>query len=358
MKIGILTYHRSHNYGALLQAVALRTVLTEMGNEVTFIDYWPAYHQHMYAQFSSENMKNHTFKENFRYILRNIIKYKIKRERIQNFNGFINVHILPFLSQIDETYDLVVCGSDQIWRKQREMYSFNPVYFGNNNINATRQISYAASMGIITCDENDKALLKEYLSHLHRISVRESSLRNLVEGLGYHCELNLDPTLLLDRDKWISMMDLQTSTTEKYILLYKIQSNAFDDNLILEYANKRNLKLKTLYGGPAKKNTEYDITTAGPQEFLSLISGAEVVFTSSYHGLVFSLLLHKQFYTSFSKNSERAISLLSMLGLSERLLEPRSTIPENLKNIDFEKTDSIIAEQRRMSIKYLQDNCM
>lgn len=52
MKIGILTYHRSHNYGALLQGIALREVLKRMGHEVTFIDYWPAYHRHMYALFS------------------------------------------------------------------------------------------------------------------------------------------------------------------------------------------------------------------------------------------------------------------------------------------------------------------
>ena len=52
MKIGILTYHRSNNYGALLQAIALKKVLSDMGHKVTFIDYWPAYHRQMYALFS------------------------------------------------------------------------------------------------------------------------------------------------------------------------------------------------------------------------------------------------------------------------------------------------------------------
>ena len=58
MKIGILTYHRSHNYGALLQAIALRKVLADMGNDVTFIDYWPKYHQHTYAFFSLAAMRS------------------------------------------------------------------------------------------------------------------------------------------------------------------------------------------------------------------------------------------------------------------------------------------------------------
>ena len=39
MKIGILTYHRAENYGALLQAYALRTFLQQSGDDVSFIDY-------------------------------------------------------------------------------------------------------------------------------------------------------------------------------------------------------------------------------------------------------------------------------------------------------------------------------
>ena len=57
MKIGILTYHRSHNYGALLQAIATRIVLKKMGHDAYYIDYWPDYHRRMYAMFNS-NMLN------------------------------------------------------------------------------------------------------------------------------------------------------------------------------------------------------------------------------------------------------------------------------------------------------------
>ncbi len=32
MKIGILTFHRAHNYGAMLQAYALRKVLVDKGD--------------------------------------------------------------------------------------------------------------------------------------------------------------------------------------------------------------------------------------------------------------------------------------------------------------------------------------
>lgn len=41
MKIGILTYHRAENYGALLQAYALKEYLYTKGYDVAFVDYWP-----------------------------------------------------------------------------------------------------------------------------------------------------------------------------------------------------------------------------------------------------------------------------------------------------------------------------
>ena len=39
MKIGILTFHRAENFGAVLQCFALQTYLRSMGNEVKIIDY-------------------------------------------------------------------------------------------------------------------------------------------------------------------------------------------------------------------------------------------------------------------------------------------------------------------------------
>ena len=47
-KVGILTYHKAINYGANLQAVALRTVLENLGAEAFFYDYYPDYHKRLY----------------------------------------------------------------------------------------------------------------------------------------------------------------------------------------------------------------------------------------------------------------------------------------------------------------------
>ena len=94
MKIGILTYHRSHNYGALLQAIALRKVLSDMGHVVTFIDYWPAYHKHLYDVFSFHNLlKKRGIRGKCRYAKICFLHYKYRKRRKEAFDLFITNYI-------------------------------------------------------------------------------------------------------------------------------------------------------------------------------------------------------------------------------------------------------------------------
>ena len=93
MKIGILTYHRSHNYGALLQAIALRKVLTGMGHDVTYVDYWPDYHRHMYSLINLEHLKELGIRGKCRYVKNIVMTLPYRKERMENFRSFISGHI-------------------------------------------------------------------------------------------------------------------------------------------------------------------------------------------------------------------------------------------------------------------------
>ena len=42
-KIGILTFHNAHNYGAVLQAYALKTKLNRMGYKAKILNYQNPY---------------------------------------------------------------------------------------------------------------------------------------------------------------------------------------------------------------------------------------------------------------------------------------------------------------------------
>ena len=356
MKIGILTYHRSHNYGALLQAIALRKVLADMGHEVTFIDYWPAYHRHMYALFSFHwLMSRKGVKGKCKYVRDVILYYSYRKKRKEIFEGFIAKYIEPYTSSTNENYDVIVHGSDQIWRKQPEIKKYNPVYFGNHLIRAKRKITYAASMGILPRKESDKAILKEYISYLDNISVREESLQVLVREMGFSgVSHDIDPTLLLPMDYWINKFNLKR-VKERYALYYKIQ-DSFDMKILRGYVESKGLKLKVIHSKANCADSEENFTTAGPLEFLQMLYGADMVFTSSFHGLAFALIFHKPFFASFQKNGDRASSLLRQCDLECRLVSPYASIPSVEKTIDFSKVDSVLEGLRETSMAYFEES--
>ena len=359
MKIGILTYHRSHNYGALLQAIALRKVLTEMGHQVTYIDYWPAYHRHMYALFSFSKMNDQaTIKSKYRYCKNCILYYSIRKKRIESFESFIKRYISPFTSSLKDNYDIIVHGSDQIWRIQYEIHKYNPFYFGSHNISAKKKISYAASMGSLPNNEKDKQQLRKLVSNLDDISVREKDLKGMLMNMGYtQISHDLDPTMLLTSVQWKEIINCSISPSDKYAVFYQIK-NSFDIAQLKNVCKDSGLKLITICSNANGYETDSVIRTANPMSFLSLIAGAEFVFTSSFHGLVFSLLFHKPFYASFSSNTERAESLLSLLSLSDRLLKPFVQISELDKNINYCNVDSIIKELKEKSVAYLKNSLL
>ena len=356
MKIGILTYHRSHNYGALLQAIALRKVLADMGHEVTFIDYWPDYHKHMYDFFSWSSLReSKNFKDALKYI-KNLLLFPVSRkERIRNFNSFIDKYIVPYISSMSDSYDIVIHGSDQIWRKQPEMHTYNPVYFGDHQINTKRKISYAASMGVLPDNEADRQLLKDLLCHLDELSAREDNLKYLVSELGYECRQDIDPTLLMTGKKWCEILHIISKVDDKYVLYYKLLPDTFETKKISDFAASRGLKLKVIHGNASRAKSVRNITTADPQHFMELIYNADFVFTSSFHGLVFSILFHKDFYASFSRNAGRAQSLLSAINQLDKLLPPKSDISEKYASINYDEVEILLNNYRNDSLKYLQE---
>lgn len=132
MKIGILTLPLHTNYGGILQAYALQTVLERMGHEVHVIEKkkkplrLPTYKILLcYGKRIAMNLLGH----------KTLVFYERKYNREQpvvrqNTDKFIHkyVHLVQYddFSDIKESeYDAIVVGSDQVWR---------PKYFGNDII--------------------------------------------------------------------------------------------------------------------------------------------------------------------------------------------------------------------------------
>jgi len=354
MKIGIVTYHRTNNYGAVMQALATRFVLEEMGHEVYYVDYWPDYHKDSYKVFNYRKFIKSNFIGKIKQLISIIRDYSSKKKRIENFEKFFQTYIYPYCRRIDDTYDVVIYGSDQIWRKQKALGTYNPFYFGDNNIKTKQNISYAASMGILPDNDADKEKVKKLVSHLDMISVREEGLRQLLLSLGFeNVSLSLDPTLLLSSEQWDKHLPTEGYTGEKYALLYSMGSNAFDMKEVKKFTDSKGLKLIVLRGYATTKETETNITSAGPSEFIRLIRNAEYVFSASFHGLAFSIIYGKQFFTSFMRNSGRAESLLNQLGIKGRLLPPKSPIPQGETPIDYNTVRSKLETYRNETFDFL-----
>ena len=289
------------------------------------------------------------------YAIKSVVYRKYYKKRRTNFESYHKVYTYPFCKPLTERYDAVIYGSDQIWRKQPGLESYNPIYFAKNDIRTGKHIAFSASMGILPKSNEDINTIKGYLRNLDSIAVRESSLYDIVKRLGYSVHLTIDPTLMLSKEQWDHILKPSSSAGEKYLLLYELQENVFDINMVRKYAKEHNLVVKILKGRPLHDDTSEEITTAGPKVFVSLIKNAEIVLTSSFHGLAFSLIYGKDFFASYKTNSERAKSLLALAGENDRLLPPQSDIPQDVTPIDYSRVWANINQLRSSSEIYLKD---
>lgn len=357
IKVGILTYHRVHNYGAVLQAYALKTFLQANGHHVEFVDYWPTYFRREYSLLYYYSLKNRSIKGKIKRIFEIVIGlYRIVK-RHNGFKQFIKKHlelsqksIFDNSDKINKNYDIVIYGGDQIWRKQKyETFNgFDPVYFAENNISA-RHISYAASMGIIDINYEEKECLKSWMKNFDKIMVRENDLNELITSMNYNSNVVIDPVFLLDQTDWERLIPFKKHNS-KYILFY--HHNYCKDAELLVNKLKKYYRYKVKIIRPKVDSFrfgEQEQQTATPIEFLSLFKNAEFIVSTSYHGVAFSIIFRKQFFAlGMGKNSGRVKTLLAKLKLDERYLETNRNVDFN-QGIDYREVEEKLFEEINFS---------
>ena len=205
MRIGIITLPLHHNYGGILQAYALQTVLERMGHEVYLIE----------KKYKIRHLP--LIKAPFIYgkrILKNLVgqrtpifyEKKIYLERPithQYTNKFqetyIKKRIVEKYTDIREgDFDTIIVGSDQIWR---------PIYFPNIEqafLKFTKgwkiqRIAYAASFGTDNWEYTTKQtrecgnLLKMFKKALQKSEVDPANYHSLRHTFATRCiELGFD----------------------------------------------------------------------------------------------------------------------------------------------------------------------
>lgn len=346
MKIGILTFHRAHNYGAVLQAYALKTFLVGLGHDVKLIDYWPESHEKIYRLWNPDVFENKSFVVKFKILTKFLLLFFKKKNRINKFNNFIvsylgldrNIVYNNLGLDIDLDVDLIVYGSDQIWRNwiTAEKYiGFDPTYFGYNVDPHVSKITYAVSMGIIKYTREEEIFLQKAITNFSTILVRENQLFNLLNSFDYKSNLVCDPVFLLSKKQWNDILPKSKYLSKEYIVYYQLLASIEAEKLAYEMAKKYNCELLIITASVSLSCKKNERQTLSPLEFIQVIRDAKFVIATSFHGTAFSLIFEKQFYTlGLGANSDRVLTLLGHLDLKNRYIS-------NFDVVDFENIDYV-----------------
>lgn len=372
-KIGIITILNVNNYGAELQAFALNYRLRKLGYDNEIINYLYYKHPDYKKEKSSSPIVKISFVTNLKGIILKWIdtfnrlthprNAKIRKTRFDDFHK-LNTNISKPYKSFSELYDAkleydtFIVGSDQVWNPNTRT-SIKP-YFLTFVPKDKNRISYASSFGVGSLDSRFYAAYKDCFGHLDHISCREKAGLNIIkEVTGKEGTHVVDPTLLLSKKEWESIMIPYTSK-ESYILMYILTHSPYITALALEIQKRTGLKIIRVCFNSInieKNPSILNIVDAGPAEFLGLYANASFVITNSFHGSIFSLIFEKQFFTitPLSKsNNSRQEGLLKMVGLEHRILKEGSAINViSLDTIDYTLVNNIIETEKQKSIDFL-----
>ncbi len=267
------------------------------------------------------------------------------------------------VNELVNDYDYFITGSDQVWNFD----CYRPAFFLDFVPSNKRKISYAASISKDSLLDWQKTVFKNSLKSFSAVSVRENSAVDMIKDYSpVLVEHVLDPTLLLERedyDKACSPRIIQ----EKYMFCYFIGDNKISRALAEEYAKANGLKVVTLpYLGKKwrscdQKFGDYKLYSVSPNDFLSLVKHAEVVFTDSFHALVFSHIYQKEYYifkrSQLDTMTSRLYSLTKLLQTEERLCfdseKENLDYIGNLVKIDYGKTLLEFEDKKLKSKEFL-----
>ncbi|MDR0421998.1 MAG: polysaccharide pyruvyl transferase family protein [Proteiniphilum sp.] len=382
MKILILTQPLRNNYGGILQAYALQTVLKKMGHEAV-TDSKP------YGSTIIRRIVGTVKRTVFRYILRKEINTHSVFYPLLLSAGVMSTisrHTVRFakenMTTVDffkgrskpnraeaEIYDAIITGSDQVWRKR---YSNVPVYLLDftKGMNIKR-IAYAASFGTDDLSEYTPRLIKhtaELAQQFDAISVREDTGVFLCKKhWGVEAVHLLDPTLLPAKDDYIRLVrqDSKNITPSRgNLFVYILDSSAEKQRITDKVSTALHLSafeilpedIHTLRNRKGLEKYTFPPVTQWLQSFMD----AEFVITDSFHGTVFSIIFNKPFITTGnqSRGMARISSLLKMFNLEDRLISASDGITDEIlfNKTDWQNINSIISDKRKESVRFLSDS--
>lgn len=373
MKIGILTLPLNSNYGGVLQAYALQTVLKRMGHDVLEVElkknlrwqYPPLWK--IPLSFGKRFLFKYIVRRKNQKILLERYERKIYPLLVHDILEFISKYINQF--KVDKfidckgKFDVWICGSDQIWRYK--YYSFFEgdianVYLKFLGDDSCKRIAYAASFGTDNWEypAKETAECKNWIQKFDAVSVREETGVKLCSTY-YDIKAKhvLDPTMLLSKDDYVDLIEKSDVPKSKGNLFCYILDNTDEKmNVVKNIEKQRHLSPFFMNGDCGNWTEDLEKRIQPPVEsWLRAFYDSEFIVTDSFHACVFSILFHKQFLVIGNKERglARIYSLLSMFGLEDRLTSDTGLDINRMKTIDYDRVDEILAKHREESRTFL-----
>lgn len=346
MKVGILTFHKVINYGAVLQAYALNRYINENGIDCEDIDYTAKKIRNFYNPFKIEKFSD--LKDLLDFFLnligrfRTIKKFRLFRSQYIRFSKkcFDNC-----IKEANGRYDLLICGSDQIWNNKITGEDLN-YFFSFDKV--SRKASYAASFGAADISSNKDTILK-LLTVFSHITVRESSSISLLNNcISNKVRLVLDPVFLLPSKEWSLLANNKKILDGKYIFLFNLKNNIDVITFVKQLSKEKGMEIVTLSNSSFYNHSFRKISGGGPIEFLYLIKNAEYIVTDSFHATSLSIIFNKVFFVGLNKTqialNSRLNSLLTLFDLQKQIISKDINY-----NINYTRVNQIMDIEKKKS---------
>lgn len=370
-KVAVVNRTNLKNFGSVLQVYALCEVVKKLGYESEVV--WQS--GNMSRNFDVR--PNKLIKTGIKLLMHPSLaisilkmvkearKVIIEPEKVRLFDEFVKKNIKQTLYAPDKIggvaasneYSKFICGSDQVW-STTTLYPDPMMYL--RFAPRSKRVAYAPSLGRDYIPSYNKKTIKKYINDIDYVSIRENTGKKLIKELtGRDIPVVADPTLLMRSSEWDGLK-ATVALPEHYALCYFLDEPS--DNVKTAICNyvKRTKKKVVVLGHVENINLPAkDIIrpTAGPSEFLTITSKAEMVITDSYHGMLFAINYHKKFwsveraYTQYDQSS-RQLTILSRLGMEERYV--RSGFNFTDAEIDYNMVQPKIDDFVSFSIDYLK----
>lgn len=368
--IGIITYHHYYNYGTMLQALALQEKVEQLGYQAELIDFKQDNSLSRYEMLKLRIKRMPVYikeRKKYRALADSREKIKEKNELFEQFyKTYLHVGKKKYtttqqLMENPPVYDGYVVGSDQTWNP---FVANSPEAFFLPFVeNKSKKGSYGPSLAVKSLSDEKEKEYRKKLSNFSFLSCREQDGAQLLSRITQkEVKCVLDPTLLLSAKEWGKYCEFEIPK-EPYILVYFLGEKSEHRRAVEKIQKLTNWKIISLPAAYLEmENNDYKKVWGGPKEFLSLIRGAALICTDSFHGTMFSINFQRNFF-SFCKSSDseessensRLYSALNIFGLSNRIIHNMDNLTAEDISIDYKNVIPILEEQRRDSIEYFEN---